>query len=300
MAIAGRDKLSLCLARVPLAYQEIPEATECPTSLDHDIAEHIIDDGPDIAAVCVMNLREKEFGALPKKLLVTGESGTGKTALPVAIAQLSGVPCHKYCGSLIANEYDLSGGVNLIRMFQKAVKTMPCVVAIDGIEVITNKVRYLPNPDSDMHPTLFKLLKACEKLPILFVGMSYSGVTPELHQLMGYDTSHIHLTMPDKQQRESLFRLYIKLHKDNQVKFDNDICPKKLAKDTNGFSQRDIQELIKKTVPKTMRRAMRNNTYDKHAPYTLTMEDLLIEIEKIKDAPWMQGKERPREGCTIS
>lgn len=291
ITVSNGNQLALRLARIPASLKEIPEAREFAHPLSPDAAQRIIDDAPGMVKLYVHAWKAKNYNTIPKTLLVTGRSGTGKTALPVAIAQQCNIPVFKYASPFIANEYDQSGEINLIRIFQRAVKHMPCVVAIDEMQYLALKHKQQPNSDAKILPMIKKLLKASEKLPILFVGLTQE-VTPELQGFVKPDKDVIYLKLPNEQQRESIIDILLReIHQGTPTILDNTLNMKTLAQQTKGFNYHQLENAVKKASRTRLVKCHDNPS----VAQTISMKDFIEAIEDIKDAPYkLAGTKRPR------
>ena len=86
--------------------------------------------------------RNAPFG--PRRVLITGAPGTGKTKLLKAVAFEAGVPLLAQPGSQFIEVFVGVGAARLRKLFKTAAETAPCIVAIDDFDAFATK-RQLPD-----------------------------------------------------------------------------------------------------------------------------------------------------------
>ncbi|PWA88648.1 ATPase, AAA-type, core [Artemisia annua] len=94
---------------------------------------------------------------LPKGVLLTGPSGTGKTLLARAFATEVGVSFHAVCGSEFVGIYFGMGASRVRELFEKARKSAPSIIFIDEIDAVGGHRGRTLSSESDQ--TLNELLK---------------------------------------------------------------------------------------------------------------------------------------------
>jgi cell division protease FtsH len=80
----------------------------------------------------------------PRRILITGAPGTGKTKLLKAVAFDAGVPLLAQSGSQFIEVFVGVGAARLRKLFKTAGESAPCIVAIDDFDAFATK-RQLPD-----------------------------------------------------------------------------------------------------------------------------------------------------------
>ena len=113
-----------------------------------------------------------ELGArIPKGVLLVGPPGTGKTLLARACAGEAGVPFYSISGSDFVEMYVGVGASRVRDLFDKAKKTMPCIIFIDEIDAV-GMARGQRNDVGEMNRIVIALMQELDKLPnnVIIVG----------------------------------------------------------------------------------------------------------------------------------
>ena len=173
------------------------------------------------------------------KLLLVGPPGVGKSDLAKAIAQALGRPFVFIQSSLLATEYQNSGSQNLKRVITAAKEYgMPCVVILDEIYSLIEKKKNEQKNDQDTSVALWQLIDECSQdKNILFIGTTNSlKDIPEA--LKSRFSNHVvEIGLPVTVMRKNIINFYARECAGEELL-------KTIVKKTEGFSARELKELI--------------------------------------------------------
>ncbi len=179
----------------------------------------------------------------PKRLLLVGPPGTGKSTLAQIVATKLERPLYFIRTPMLANEYQNSAISNLRRILMDAIaKKKPCVIIFDEINAL------LSQPDSrgqnenlQIGSVLWLLLDRCANWPhILIIGTcnDISQLPPQLRDR--FEGNVIEITRSGLNDRFEILCHYFSQH---NYEFDSPYIYK-LAKRTSDFSNRQLEALV--------------------------------------------------------
>jgi cell division protease FtsH len=99
----------------------------------------------------------------PRRILISGPPGTGKTRLLRAAAADAALPIFANAGSQFVEVYVGVGAARIRKLFAKAAETQPCIVAIDDVDAFATK-RVLPENEGRVDERGSTMLELCNRL----------------------------------------------------------------------------------------------------------------------------------------
>jgi ATP-dependent 26S proteasome regulatory subunit len=185
--------------------------------------------------------------ALPKRLLLVGKPGTGKTTLAKAIAYKCGYDYYVIEAPFLLNEYKNSGPQNLLREIYPLLNAgRNVVVILDELTELTDRYKKENDSDATVGAALWILLDSCAQYDnVFFIGTSNKQRKDLPVQLQSrFDEDIITIHLPHAAARKRILQRHLKdeRHKINKKFLDY------LVKKTNGCSAREIEKLIFKAI----------------------------------------------------
>jgi SpoVK/Ycf46/Vps4 family AAA+-type ATPase len=225
-----------------------------PLIVDEALAEEIVANCPKEVEEVVSDIEQSVFCVNKKNAILHGKSGTGKSCLAQAIAIKTQTPCLFFNTGGISTEYANSGIQNLDRIFQYA-KTLekesgkPCIVIFDELEALTRKHTDKNNHENNILISFWQQLDNLSNSKVVVIG-TMNG-TDDVPVQITNRTSMIEVPLPSLEQRDAIVSYYLKTKKDkSQLIYPESISgiAAYIARQTEGFSNRDLQNLVEQTT----------------------------------------------------
>ncbi len=228
-------------------------------SLDKDLCEQVIKNAPADIKQLISYLKHPATNKqiIPRRLLLLGPPGVGKTTLAKAIAKEIGRPYYFIEAPFLLDEYKNSGIQNLLREIKPILQRgEPCVIIIDELTELTDQYNKDKAEDSNVAAALWLMLDQCATHPnILFVGTSNKKEGDLPAQIRSrFEENIIHIDPPNKKERAEILRHHFKHDRVNiNEKYFN-----YLLKKTAGKSARALEKLFIKAAQHANKRSPGN------------------------------------------
>lgn len=241
--------------------------------VDKSLCHQLLMQAPSSIKKVIYNLiyPPKNVRAVPKKLLLVGPPGCGKSSIAQAIAYATGRHAVLMEAPFIANEYKNSGPQNILRLLNEVVKIkLNCVIILDEINVLFKSNQGPANPDTGLLEALWLFLDECAKhTNIFFVATcnDLKNIPPALKSR--FEGEIVTVDVPNYHARQLIIHCF-------------------LSQTEHSLSQRYIQWLINKTKRLSIRdiehmlmQATQNANFA-HEDHKLTEKDITQALKGIK------------------
>ena len=182
---------------------------------------------------------------IPHGVLLVGPPGTGKTLLARACAGEAGVPFYSISGSDFVEMYVGVGASRVRDLFDKAKKTMPCIIFIDEIDAVgRQRGAGLGGGHDEREQTLNQLLVEMDGFEandgvIVMAATNRADILDKALLRPGRFDRQVYVGLPDVKGREEI----LKVHTRNKP-LAPDVVLKTIAKSTAGFTGADLENLV--------------------------------------------------------
>ncbi len=213
---------------------------------------------------------------IPHGVLLVGPPGTGKTLLARACAGEAGVPFYSISGSDFVEMYVGVGASRVRDLFDKAKKTMPCIIFIDEIDAVgRQRGAGLGGGHDEREQTLNQLLVEMDGFEandgvIVMAATNRADILDKALLRPGRFDRQVYVGLPDVKGREEI----LKVHTRNKP-LAPDVSLKVIAQRTAGFAGADLENLVNEAALLAARRNRK----------AITMEDIEEASMKVMAGP---------------
>ena len=213
---------------------------------------------------------------IPHGVLLVGPPGTGKTLLARSCAGEAGVPFYSISGSDFVEMYVGVGASRVRDLFDKAKKTMPCIIFIDEIDAVgRQRGAGLGGGHDEREQTLNQLLVEMDGFEandgvIVMAATNRADILDKALLRPGRFDRQVYVGLPDVKGREEI----LKVHTKNKP-LAPDVSLKVIAQRTAGFAGADLENLVNEAALLAARRSRK----------AITMEDIEEASMKVMAGP---------------
>ena len=182
---------------------------------------------------------------IPHGVLLVGPPGTGKTLLARACAGEAGVPFYSISGSDFVEMYVGVGASRVRDLFDKAKKTMPCIIFIDEIDAVgRQRGAGLGGGHDEREQTLNQLLVEMDGFEandgiIVMAATNRADILDKALLRPGRFDRRVYMGLPDIKGREEILKVHAR-----GKPLGDDVDLKSIARGTAGFAGADLENLL--------------------------------------------------------
>jgi len=192
-------------------------------------------------------LDPERFGRwAPRNILFYGVSGTGKTMIAKALSAKAGVPMLAVKSTSLIGEFVGEGARQIHSLYEKAEEMAPCIIFIDELDAIALDRRY-QDLRGDVSEMVNSLLTEMDGISSR-LGICTIAATNQIEVMDSSIRSRfeeeIEFKLPDKDERLQILEKNASTLPLEMV----DVDLKEIARQTDGFSGRDLVEKVLKVA----------------------------------------------------
>ena len=209
---------------------------------------------------------------IPHGVLLVGPPGTGKTLLARACAGEAGVPFYSISGSDFVEMYVGVGASRVRDLFDKAKKTMPCIIFIDEIDAVgRQRGAGLGGGHDEREQTLNQLLAEIDgfdssKGVVILAATNRPEILDKALLRAGRFDRRIIVDRPNLEGRYQTLLVHTR-----NIRLAEDVDLKKIAQATAGAVGADLANLVNEAALRAVRMGRQ----------TVNQEDLLTSFEVV-------------------
>ena len=227
--------------------------------------------------------------APPRGILLTGPSGTGKTAMARALSGEKQIPLIAIDGPQLYSKWLGESERALREVFKKARRAAPCILFFDTIDAVAPKFGGEQSGTDVYQRILSQLLREIDNLRdvkgVLLLGATNrpERIEPALLRSGRFDYI-VPFAKPDAADRAAILRLCCR-----RVPLGPDIDFEEFAGGMKGFTGADIESLCKKA---TLLAIAEYQDGSRVEPFTVLRSDFLAVLESDRGNPKNAASER--------
>jgi cell division protease FtsH len=183
-------------------------------------------------------------GKMPLGVLLVGAPGTGKTLLAKAVAGEAGVPFFRMSGADFVEMFVGVGAARVRDLFKQAREKAPCIVFIDELDAVGKSRGVTLGGNDEREQTLNQLLVEMDGFDsrsgvIILAATNRPEILDPALLRPGRFDRQILVDKPDLAGREAILKIHSR-----DVKLDESVDLKRVAKNTPGFVGSDLANLV--------------------------------------------------------
>lgn len=288
-------------SRHSISYFKVQYPTEALKHIDSFMLKELLDSCPQTLLNDIQNTihistnqifrNSPHYTDQMTRLLLVGPQGSGKSSLALAIAYKLNRPYLFISAASLANEYKNSAITIINNLFDPIIESeVPAVIILDEITAFTKRFEDKNDSDPGAIEHLWIKLDACKKNPnllVIFTANNTDKIPDTIKDRLS--ASEFFISHPDINARKRIIEHYLSSCFTFNKQFLN-----YLAKETKGFTLREINMFISRTKNKAFNRVIRKSgTLDEKLP--VKKEDIELALQMLRTSHNTEIKRKNKE-----
>lgn len=188
----------------------------------------------------------------PKNILFHGPAGTGKTMMAKALSNEVDVPLLAVKATKLIGEFVGDGARQVHQLFEKADELAPCIIFIDEFDAVAlnRNFQEIRGDVSEIVNALLTEMDGIDERDGICTIAATNMITALDPAVRSRFEEEIEFMLPSLEERYKILKTYSRTF---PVNLDRKVDLMKIAKQTSGFSGRDlVEKLLKNTVHKAI------------------------------------------------
>ncbi len=195
----------------------------------------------------------QKFGKwAPKNILFHGPSGTGKTMMAKALANSVDVPLLAVKATKLIGEFVGDGARQIHQLYEKAEELSPCIIFIDEFDAVAlnRSFQEIRGDVSEIVNAILTEMDGIDERDGICTIAATNMMGALDNAVRSRFEEEIEFTLPAMEERLKILKTYTRTF---PVKLAKDVDLKSIAKQTTGFSGRDlVEKLLKNALHKAI------------------------------------------------
>ncbi len=190
----------------------------------------------------------RKFGKwAPRNVLFHGPAGTGKTMMAKALANTVDVPILAVKATKLIGEFVGDGARQVHQLFEKAEELAPCIIFIDEFDAVAlnRSFQEIRGDVSEIVNALLTEMDGIDEREGICTIAATNMITALDPAVRSRFEEEIEFSLPTLEERFNILKTYSRTF---PVKLAKDVNLQSIAKQTSGFSGRDLVEKLLKTA----------------------------------------------------
>ncbi len=188
----------------------------------------------------------------PRNILFYGPAGTGKTMMAKALSNAIDVPLLAVKATKLIGEFVGDGARQIHQLYEKAEELSPCIIFIDEFDAVAlnRSFQEIRGDVAEIVNALLTEMDGIDERDGICTIAATNMLSALDHAIRSRFEEEIEFTLPTAEERLGILKSYTRTF---PIKLAKDVDLDAIAKQTQGFSGRDlVEKLLKSALHKTI------------------------------------------------